>query len=275
MGGRSVALGGRRSRLLVAVLVLRANEPVRRDALIEAIWGDALPGSASHALDNLVSRARGQLGADVLQSRRGGYVLVVEPEHVDALRFEALAARGRDALVRGELERAADLLREALGLWRGEPLADLGDEPALADAIRRLSDARAVAVEDRVDADLGLGRHGELVPELRSLVAQEPLRERRRAQLMLALYRSGQHAEALRVYREAQAYLASELGLEPGRELRALELAVMRHDADLAPPRAPVAWGPGAHAPKRRRGRSRRALLAARSSSRCGIVHSS
>jgi ABC-type transport system substrate-binding protein/DNA-binding SARP family transcriptional activator/sugar lactone lactonase YvrE len=263
MGGRSVALGGRRSRTLVAVLVLHPNEPVRRDALIEAIWGNAPPGSASHALDNLVSRVRGQLGADVLQSRPGGYVLVVDPARVDAFRFEALAGQGRDALARGEPERAAGLLREALGLWRGEPLADLADEPALADEIRRLADARAVAVEDRVDADLGLGRHGALVSELRSLVAQEPLRERRRVQLMLALYRSGQHAEALRVYREAQAYLAGELGLEPGRELRALELAIVRHDPELAPPRAPPASGARAAAPKRRRGQPRRRLLGA------------
>jgi peptide/nickel transport system substrate-binding protein len=147
------------------------------------------------------------------------------------------------------------VLREALGLWRGEPLADLGDERALADEIRRLNDARAVAIEDRVDADLALGRHAELVPELRSMVAAEPLRERRRAQLMLALYRSGQHTEALRVYREAQAYLAGELGLEPGRELRELELAVMRHDAELAPPRAPP--------PERRPSRRRRRMVAA------------
>ena len=140
--------------MLVAVLALHPNEPVRRDALIEAIWGDAPPGSASHALDNLVSRARVQLGADVLQSRPGGYVLVVDAAHVDALCFEALAGEGRDALGRGEMERAAALLREALALWRGEPLADLEDDIGLAHEIRRLTDARAVAVEDRVDADL-------------------------------------------------------------------------------------------------------------------------
>ena len=133
-----MALGGRRSRMLVAVLVLRPNESVRRDALIEAIWGDAPPGSASHALDNLVSRVRAELGAEVLQSRPGGYALVVDPECVDASRFEALAARGRAALASGELERAAALLHEALELWRGEPLADLADEPGLADEIRRL-----------------------------------------------------------------------------------------------------------------------------------------
>ena len=249
--------------MLVAVLALHPNELVRRDSLIDAIWGDAPPGSASHALDNLVSRVRGQLGADVLQSRPGGYVLVVERARVDALRFEALAGQGRDALGRGDLERAAGLLREALGLWRGEPLADLADEGGLAHEIRRLTDARAVAVEDRVDADLGLGRHGELVPALRSLVAEEPLRERRRAQLMLALYRSGQQADALRVYREAQAYLAGELGLEPGRELRELELAVMQHDPALAPPRAPPAAGAGDHASGRPGRRSRRGFAAA------------
>src|SRR3954451_24975162 len=215
--------------MLVAVLALHPNVVVRRDALIEAIWGDSPPGSASHALDNLVSRVRAQLGADVLQSRPGGYALVADPECVDAFRFARLAELGRDALASGRPGRAADLLQEALGLWRGEPLADLADEPSLADEIRRLGEARAVALEDRVDADLELGRHRQLAPELRSLVAQEPLRERRRAQLMLALYRSGQQAEALRAYRDAQAYLSSELGLEPGPELRSLELSIMRH----------------------------------------------
>jgi DNA-binding SARP family transcriptional activator len=261
-GERRVALGGRRSRMLVAVLALRANESVRRDALIEAIWGEAPPGSASHALDNLVSRVRGELGADVLQSRPGGYALVVDPECVDAFRFEALAARGRAELASGDPQQAAGLLHAALELWRGEPLADLGDEPALRDEIGRLVDARAVAVEDRVDADLALGRHRELVPELGRLVAEEPLRERRRAQLMLALYRSGQQADALRVYREAQAYLAGELGLEPGRELRGLELAVMRHDPALAPPRAPPSSASSEAAPERRRGPSRGACWA-------------
>ena len=171
--------------------------------------------------------------------------------------------RGRAALARGDPERAAALLHEALELWRGEPLADLADEPALRDEIGRLLGARAVAVEDRVDADLGLGRHRELVPELGRLVAEEPLRERRRAQVMLALYRSGQQADALRVYREAQAYLAGELGLEPGRELRALELAVIHHDPALAPPRVPPASGSRDAAPERRRGPSRRRLLVA------------
>jgi DNA-binding SARP family transcriptional activator len=262
-GERRVALGGRRSRMLVAVLVLRPNESVRRDALIEAIWGEASPGSASHALDNLVSRVRGELGADVLQSRPGGYALVVDPQCVDAFRFEALVARGRAALASGEQERAAALLHEALELWRGEPLADLVDEPGVADEIRRLRAARAVAVEDRVDADLALGRHRQLVPELGRLVADEPLRERRRAQLMLALYRSGQQADALRVYRETQAYLASELGLEPGRELRALELAVMHHDPALAPPVVAPPPVAGRRGPARRRGPPRPRLIGA------------
>ena len=235
-GEQRVALGGRRSRMLVAVLVLRPNESVRRDALIEAIWGDAPPGSASHALDNLVSRVRGELGADVLQSRPGGYALVVDPECVDAFRFEALARAGvpRWRAASRSARRRCCMRRWSCGAASRWPTSRTS--PGCADEIRRLVDARAVAVEDRVDADLALGRHRELVPELGRLVAEEPLRERRRAQLMLALYRSGQQADALRVYREAQAYLAGELGLEPGRELRALELAVMHHDPSLAPP---------------------------------------
>ena len=206
-----MALGGQRSRLLVGVLLLRRNESVRRDSLIEAIWG-APPGSASHALDNLVSRVRAQLGADVLQSRPGGYALVVEPERVDALRFEALAGQGRATLARGDPERAAALLRRRWGCGAASRWRISRTSRRCGTRSGGCWTARAVAVEDRVDADLGLGRHRELVPELGRLVAEEPLRERRRAQLMLALYRSGQQADALRVYREAQAYLAASWG---------------------------------------------------------------
>jgi ABC-type transport system substrate-binding protein/DNA-binding SARP family transcriptional activator len=248
--------------MLVALLLLAPNEPRRRDSLIDAIWGESPPRDSEHALDNLVSRVRKELGPDVLVSGPGGYKLAVDPESVDAVRFEALADDGRAALAAGDPARAAALLHEALGLCRGEPLADLADESALADAVRRLADARALALEDRVDADLALGAHQELVPELRTLVAEEPLRERRRGQLMLALYRSGRHAEALRVYRDGHAYLAAELGLEPGRALRDLELAMARHDPalDLDPTLRSSARAAPAGA--RRHFRPRRVLLA-------------
>ena len=133
--GRRVPIGGRRPRMLVALL-LAPNEPRRRDSLIEAIWAGTPPRDAEHALDNLVSRVRKELGADVIRSGQGGYALVVEPEALDAVRFETLAAEGRAA---ADPARAAALLREALALWRGEPFADLGDEPALADAVRSRS----------------------------------------------------------------------------------------------------------------------------------------
>ena len=236
--GRRVALGGRRPRLLVATLLLTPSEPRRRDSLIDAVWADATPRDAEHALDNLVSRVRKALGADAIRSEPGGYALVAEPQRIDAVRFEALAAEARAA---ASPARALELLQEALGLWRGEPFADLADAPALAAEARRLEDARALAVEDRVDAELALGRHRELLPELAALVDAEPLRERRRAQLMLALYRSGRHADALRVYRDAHAYMAAELGLEPGRALRELELQIARHDPALDLAAAPSA----------------------------------
>jgi DNA-binding SARP family transcriptional activator/pimeloyl-ACP methyl ester carboxylesterase len=250
--GRRLALGGRRSRTLVALLLLAPNGPRRRDSLVEAIWGESPPRDADHALDNLVSRVRKALGADVLRSAPGGYVLAVDPEAVDAVRFEALAGEGRAALAAGDPGHAAALLGEALGLWRGEPLADLADEPALADSVRQLADARALAVEDRVDAELALGAHHELLPELGTLVAEEPFRERRRGQLMLALYRAGRHAEALRAYRDGHAYLVTELGLEPGRALRELELAIARHDPALD--HVPVP-GPASPAAPERAGR--------------------
>lgn len=228
--------------MLVAVLLVARNEPRRRDSLIEAIWSESRPRDAEHALDNLVSRVRKELGPSVIRSGQGGYALIVDPEALDAEQFEALAADGRAALAAGEPERARELLRAALALWRGEPFGELADASALADFVRRIGDVRTLAVEDRVDADLALGGHHELLPELVALIAEEPLRERRRAQLMLALHRSGRHAEALRVYRDYHAYLATELGLQPGRAVRELELAIAQHDPSLdlataAPPR--------------------------------------
>jgi len=187
-------------------------------------------------LQVLVSRLRAAMEADgagrVLVTAPPGYRIHIENGQLDLRRFEALVAEGRSALS-SDPDRAARVFREALSIWRGSPLADIAQEPFAQLAIPRLEELQLLVLEDRVDADLALGRHGELVGELRDLVAQNPLRERLRAQLMLALYRSGRQAEALEVYRETRVTLVDELGIEPGPELRRLEAAILRQDPTL------------------------------------------
>ena len=261
-GDRRLALGGRRSRTLVALL-LAAGEPQRRDVLIEAIWAESPPRDAEHALDNLVSRVRSVLGADAIRSGSGTYALAVDRDSIDAVRFERLSEEGRAALAADDPARAVALFREGRGLWRGVPLADLDAAPAVGDFARGLLERRAAVVEDEVDAELVLGAHQELLPRLRSLVAEEPLRDRRRGQLMIALYRSGRQPEALQAYQDAREYLAAELGLEPGRALRELELAIARHDPALDLPSAAALPTRADVAGLWLRSRSRRAVLAA------------
>ena len=229
-GGSVIELRGSKRRALLALLVLHANEVVRADRLIEDLWGEDRPANASGALQNHVSRLRKELGPDVLVTKPWGYVLRTDPDAVDLHRFEALVAEARPLAAR---ERRTMLI-EALALWRGPPLADLADEPALALEVARLQELRLSAVEQRIDADLELGDHEQLVPELEALVAQEPLRERLRGQLIVALYRSGRQAEALETYRETRRMLVEELGIEPGADLRDLERAILRQDPSLA-----------------------------------------
>ena len=162
-----------------------------------------------------------------------GYRLAVAPGQVDAVRFEALGAEGRRALAGGDAARAKERLCSALGLWRGEPLADFAYEPFAQAAIGRLLEARLAAVEDRIEADLALGADGELIGEIESLIAANPLQERLRGQLMLALYRAGRQADALAVYRQTSELLREELGLEPSRLLQELERAILEHDTSL------------------------------------------
>jgi predicted ATPase/DNA-binding SARP family transcriptional activator len=238
--GGALALGGPRSRALLGALIVRAGEAVASDALAQALWGDDAPPSAGKALQVQVSRARRALGpaADRLQTVGSGYRLHVAPGELDADRFEQLCRRGAELPAR----EAATVLREALALWRGPVLADLRYEPWAQAEIRRLEELRALAIEDRVKADLELGEHARLVGELEALVREHPLRERLRAQQMLALYRAGRHADALAAFRQARATLDAELGLEPGPELRQLEQAILVHDPSLA---APAAAEPG------------------------------
>src|SRR5262245_1574501 len=213
-------------------MLLHANEVVAADRLIEELWRGNPPATASKALQVYVSRLRKHLGAEVLVTRAPGYAVVVGPDELDLSHFERLVEDARAA----DPVDAGSKLREALSLWRGEPLAEFADEPFAQTEIARLAEMRLTAVEDRVDADLALGRHGEVIAELESLVARHPYRERLRRQLMLALYRSGRQADALAVYRDARRALADELGLEPGDELRALERQILAHDDALAVP---------------------------------------
>jgi predicted ATPase/DNA-binding SARP family transcriptional activator len=233
-GGCAIELGGPRSRALLGVLLVRAGEFVASEALVQALWGEDAPPGATKALRVQVSRARRALGAaaDRLQTVGSGYELHVAPGELDADRFEQLCRRAAELPPR----EASTVLREALSLWRGPVLGDLRYEAWAQVEIRRLDELRALAVEDRVGADLELGEHGRLVGELEGLVREHPLRERLRAQHMLALYRAGRHADALAAFREARATLADELGLEPGPELRQLEQAMLVHDPRLAAP---------------------------------------
>jgi len=232
--GRELPLGGPKQRGLLAILLLHANEVVSRDRLIDGLWGARPPPTAGHTLDNYVSRLRKALGDARLSRRPPGYMLHVEGDELDLDCFERLFREGREALARGDAGEAAATLRSALALWRGAALADLLYEPFAATESERLEERRIMALEDRIDADLALGRSGELVPELEALVREHPLRERLLGQLMLALYRSGRQAEALAAFQAARHRLAEELGLEPGPQLRELEQRILEHDPGLA-----------------------------------------
>ena len=250
--GRAVELGPPRERALLALLLTRANVAVSRDRLIDELWPDDPPRSAVNVLQTYVSHLRRALPTERLLTRAPGYLLRVEGDELDLERFERLVEEGRRLLASGEAEAAAEALRAALGLWRGRPLADVDSAGFAAIEAARLAEIRLAALDERIEADLARGRHRELVAELEALVAEHPLRERLRGQLMLALYRSGRQPEALAQYRAARARLAEELGIEPGRDLRELEGAMLRQDAVLEFPAGGPSVEPG-----------RRALLAA------------
>jgi predicted ATPase len=233
VGGAPAALGAPKQRALLALLLVEVNRVVPLDRLVDQLWEGSPPPTAENAVRVYASSLRKAIGG-ALSSRAGGYVLESDEEKVDARRFERLFAEGRDLLGTGEPAEAAAILGDALALWRGRPLTDfLYAEWAQAE-IARLEQLRLVALETRIDADLALGRHDQLVPELESLVSEHPLRERLCGQLMLAFYRCGRQADALAAYRKARSVLVGELGLEPGPELRDLEAAILGHDAALA-----------------------------------------
>ncbi|MCI0584962.1 MAG: AAA family ATPase [Chloroflexi bacterium] len=241
--GRVIPLPGAKQRALLGLLLLHRNRVVSTDQLIDELWGNKQPGTGAAALQMRVSGLRKALegrGArdgpsDVLLTRPPGYLLRVAADALDADRFEARLDEGHQTLASGELVAAAAAFGEGLSLWRGEPLADLQYEPFAQAEIARLVELRLVATEGRIDADLALGRTDRLVAELEVLVAQHPLRERLRGQLMLALYRSGRQAEALAAYGDARLALRDELGIDPSPALQRLEVAILQQDPGLEP----------------------------------------
>jgi DNA-binding SARP family transcriptional activator len=252
-GSSALPTGGQKQRALLTLLLLHTNEVVSRDRLIDGVWGDSPPRTVGAALRVYLSKLRNLLesdGSDVaLVTLPHGYMLEIEPEQLDLHRFERLVREGREALATRSAEKAAARLREALALWRGLPLADLADASFTASTIGRLIELRLCALEDRIEAELALGHHFDLVPELEALVAEYPFRERLRAQLMVAFYRTGRQSEALQAYRAARRLLAEELGIDPGPELQNLEKAILVHDRSLAPP--PASWAAAAPGPRR------------------------
>jgi WD40 repeat protein/DNA-binding SARP family transcriptional activator len=245
---RAVVLGRPKERLLLALLLTRPNQVATVEALIRGLWGEQPPPTAARTLQSHVKRLRRALepgrapgaAGQVLVTREPGYLLRVPPGGLDAARFEELTAQARRALVSGAVDAAASLLREALGLWRGQAFEEFTDSDVLVAEADRLGELRLAALEDRLEADLRLGRHRELIAELERLVKEQPLRERLWAQLMLALYRSGRQADALLAYQRARSVLVEELGIDPGAELRRLQAAILAQDPglDLPPPAA-------------------------------------
>lgn len=235
-GERQIAIASGKQRTLLAYLLIHRSATVSTDRLVEELWSSAPPPTAAKIVRNLVSELRKQLGTGdgvALVTEGGGYRLQVTAEQIDACRFEALSTEGRRLLESGEAERAADVLREALDLWHGTPFSGLGREAFAEVEAARLEGVRLGCLEERIDADLALGRHAELVPELESLVAREPFRERLREHLLVALYRSGRQADALAAYRDARRAFTQELGIEPGRRLQELERAILAQDPSL------------------------------------------
>ncbi|MFB7264492.1 BTAD domain-containing putative transcriptional regulator [Streptomyces nojiriensis] len=248
--GSGVAVGGTRLRALLILLALEPGRVVASELLIDGIWQDAPPAGAANALQALVSRLRRALSAVEVAAHPAGYRLVVEPDAVDVVRFERLASAGRGALAR-DPAAAARLLRDALELWRGPALLDVAASASFRAPVTRLSELRMAALEDRIEADLRLGRGRELTGELTSLVAEHPLREKLVGALMRALVAAGRPAEALTVYGNARAALAEELGADPSPELSALHTAVLRGQVEVpaGPPPGATGRPPGPDAP--------------------------
>jgi DNA-binding SARP family transcriptional activator len=233
--GRPVRVGGAKERALLVILLLHANEAVSVDRLIDELWGDRPPKTARKSMQVRVAGLRRALRDGALLTRGGGYLIRLDADQLDLHRFERLLSDGREEFVDGDPSTAARTLRGALALWRGPALVDFAYDSFAQPAIARLEELRLCALELRIDAELALGFHTELVGELEELVAAHPLRERLRGQLMLALYRDGRQVEALDVYKRTRERLVAELGIEPGPALQKLQQAILRQESALDP----------------------------------------
>ena len=237
-GARLVPVSAPRQRVLLAALLLEAGRVVSVDALAGALWEDQPPAGARGALHSAVQRLRATLGPDggrLIETRPPGYLIRVGDGELDVRHFGVLTARGYAAAAAGRWAEAADLFRGALALWRGEPLADVPSQLLRDREVPPLQDQRLQALAARISVDLHLGRHGEVVAELRQVVAAHPLQEQFHAQLMIGLYRSGRPADALAAYQEARRVLADEVGIDPGPELRRLHQRILAADPELLP----------------------------------------
>ncbi len=230
LDGSPIDLGGQRQRALLAALLVHHGQVVSTDRLVDLLWGEQAPKTATTSLQNAVSQLRRALGHDVVETRSPGYVFAADAAAIDAVRFETLLGQARSA----PAAERAQLLRSALALWRGPALADLAGEEFTQGEIRRLEELRLDALEERIAADIELGLHREVTGELETLAAATPLRERVCALRMLALYRSGRQAEALQAFRETRSAFVDELGIEPGAELQELHARILRQEAGLA-----------------------------------------
>jgi DNA-binding SARP family transcriptional activator len=234
-GGRRILIGGIRQRAVLVSLLLHANEVVPSEQLLVDLWGEDSPPSAANALQAAISRVRRALPPGRLMTKAPGYTLRIFPDELDISQFEQLVSEGREALAAGSAAQAARTLSQALSLWQGPALADFRYEPFAQAEIARLEELRLTCLEERIEADLALGSASVLIPQLRQLVGEHPVRERFRGQLMLALYRDGRQTEALEVYHEFRSVLQEELGLDATPLLRKLEAAILRHDPALSP----------------------------------------
>ena len=236
--GLPVSLGGARARALLALLLVHRNEVVPLDKIVDELWTEP-PKTAEQVVRVYVSNLRKALEPpQVILTRGSGYLLQVGADDVDVDRFDALRTEGHRLLAAGEVAQAAETLGEALALWRGAPLQDFAYERFAQSEIGRLEGLRLATLKDLFDARLASGQDSELVADLEQLVGTNPLRERLRAQLMLALYRSGRQADALEVYQRGRRHLVDELGLEPSESLRRLEARILQQDHELDRPAA-------------------------------------
>src|SRR3954454_6103839 len=235
--GGDVVVTGAKLRALLVMLALQCGRAVPADQLVDGLWGPESSLAARNGLQGLVSKLRRALGsASLVATRGGGYALEIPHDAVDLHRFEQLVAAGRGSAADGDLTTAIKLLADAESLWRGVALAEFAYDEFASTEVTRLSELRLAAVEERLDIELQLGRHRVVIGELEALVAAHPLRERPRGSLMIALYRSGRQADALRIFQEGRRILGEELGLDPGPELRRLEAAILAQDPSLDAP---------------------------------------